>query len=149
MVATKDSASVDGSHDATMSAGSTVSHHNGSAQQNVHVNPDPALDIANEHHHPHVHHNQTAMPDEKDDIVFSRSPDRQHSASGDLEKNPTAPDYKVRQMSSSNDDEESGRVGDIDDERTTKGSFSIRALYRRNTWFRAGIHAFIWAVWTV
>lgn len=147
----KDSASVDGSHDATMSAGSTVvstppvAGHNSSAQQNVYVNPDPALDISNEHHHPHVHHNNTAVPDEKDDIVFAKSSDKY---TGDPEKDTAAPDYKVRQMSSSND-EESGRVGDIADEHEAKKSFSFRALYRRNPWVRAGIHAFIWAVWTV
>ncbi|KAG8167771.1 hypothetical protein KVR01_003460 [Diaporthe batatas] len=150
-MASKDSSSVDGSHDATMSAGSTVvstppvAGHNSSAQQNVYVNPDPALDISNEHHHPHVHHNKTALPDEKDDIVFAKSSNKY---TGDDEKNAPAPDYKVRQMSSSND-EESGRVGDIADEGEAKKSFSFRSLYRRYVWLRAGIHAFIWLVWTV
>lgn len=139
----KDSASDPGSNDATMSAGSTVVStppvvgHNSSAQQNVYVNPDPALDISNEHHHPHVHHGQTAVPDEKDDIVFAKASDKY---SGDQD----APDYKVRQMGS-NEDEESGRVGDIDDEHKRESKWSIRALYRR---FRLPIHLFIWAVWT-
>lgn len=141
----KDAALVDGSNDATMSAGSTVvaapgAGHNSSAQQNVYVNPDPALDISNEHHHPHVHHGKTAVPDEKDDVVYAKSSDKY---TGD----PAAPDYKVRQMSSSQD-EESGRVGDINDEREAEGRF--KRFYRRHrSQIRAFILVFVWAVWTV
>lgn len=144
--------STDGSHDATMSAGSTVvattpaapaaapaAGHNRSAQHDVYVNPDPALDISNEHHHPHVHHGQTAVPDEKDDIVFAKSSDKY---AGDA----SAPDYKVRQMGS-NEDEESGRVGNIDDEDEggPAKKWSFRWFYRK---FKPFIHLAIWAVWT-
>jgi len=100
------------------------------------------LDISNKHYYPHVYYNKIAVLDEKDDIVFTKSSDKY---TGNPEKDMAVPDYKVRQMSSFND-EESGRVGDIADEREAKKSFSFRALYRRYVWLRAGIHAFIWAV---
>lgn len=146
---TKGSAgSTNGSHDATMSAGSTVvttpgPGHNHSAQQDVRVNPDPALDISNEHHHPHVHHGSTAVPDEKDDIVYAKSSDKY---TGD----PAAPDYKVRQMGS-NEDEESGRVGHIDDDydgppaRNWSFSRFMKWAYKK---YKPLFHGAFWGVWT-
>lgn len=153
----KDSAgSTDGSHDAAMSAGSTVvatpgpghnpaGGHNSSAQQDVYANPDPALDISNEHHHPHVHHGSTAVPDEKDDIVYAKSSDK-YTGDGD----PAAPDYKVRQMGS-NEDEESGRVGRIDDDydgppaKNWDFSRFMRWAYKK---YKPLFHGVFWAVWT-
>lgn len=149
------SGSTDGSHDATMSAGSTVvatpgpGGHNRSAQQDVRANPDPALDISNEHHHPHVHHGQTAIPDEKDDVVFARGSDKY---AGDKDPSAAAPDYKVRQMGS-NEDEESGRVGNIIDDDEDEGGPArgwdvkrfVKWLYRK---YKPVFHVFFWAVWT-
>lgn len=148
----KDSSSVDGSQDTTtMSSNSTAvatpgpqGNHNSSAQQHVYVNPDPALDISNEHRHPHVHHGQAAVPDEKDDIVFAKASDK-YAGDATTTVAAAAPDYKVRQMGS-NEDEESGRVGDIDDEDSRPaGRWSFRRLYKK---FKIFFHLFIWAVWT-
>ncbi|KAJ0115696.1 hypothetical protein J7T55_010519 [Diaporthe amygdali] len=133
-----------GTHDATMSSGSTAvatsgpGQHNRSAQQDVYVNPDPVLDISHEHHHAHVHHGKTAIPDEKDDIVFAKASDKY---TGDAD----VPDYKVRQMSSSVEDEESGRVGDIDNESKAAKKWSFRWVYRK---YKIFFHLFIWAVFT-
>jgi hypothetical protein len=54
----------------------------------------------------------------------------------------------VRQMSSSQD-EESGRVGDINDEREASGRFSLTRFRRRYpAQIRAFIIVFAWLVWT-
>lgn len=47
----------------------TTNQHNGSPQQGVARNDDPALDIAREHHHPHVHHSARAA--HPDNIVYT------------------------------------------------------------------------------
>lgn len=153
-MSSKDSSgSTKGSHDATMSAGSTVAAtpgagHNSSAQRDVYPNPDPALDISNEHHHPHVHHGPGAVPDEKDDIVYAKASDKYTGDSA-------APDYKVRQMGS-NEDEESGRIGHIVDDEDDEGGPAKRwSMQRFFRWFkrfyrtyRWAFHIFYWAVWT-
>lgn len=133
--------------DATVYSGTTTAApprpgHNSSAQHDVYVNPDPALDISNEHHHAHVHHGQTAIPDEKDDIVFAKSSDKYTGDHGVPAA--AAPDYKVRQMSS-NEDEESGRVGDIDNESKAAKKWSFKWVYRK---YKLVFHLAIWAVWT-
>lgn len=112
--------------------------HNRSAQQGVDINLDPVLDFANEHHHAHVHHSQTAMPAEKDDLMFAKSTE---NYPGDT----PAPDYKVQQMSSN--DEESGNVGEIRDEHEEVGGrkWSMKRIYARH---KILFHLAIWAVWT-
>lgn len=117
---------------------STAGHgHNRSAQQGVEINPDPVLDVANEHHHPHVHHGQTALPAEKDDMVFAKSTD---SYAGDS----NSPDYKVHQMPSN--DEESGGVGEVNHAQNKRswGGW-IKRMYAR---YKIVFHFAIWAVWT-
>jgi CNT family concentrative nucleoside transporter len=49
----------------------TVATHNASPQQNVERNTDPALDIAREHQHPHLHHSAAAVAGRKDDVVYT------------------------------------------------------------------------------
>lgn len=112
--------------------------HNRSAQQGVDTNPDPVLDFANEHHHAHLHHGHTAVPSEKDDMMFAKSTD---AYAGDS----TSPDYKVRQMPSN--DEESGGVGEIKDENQKVGwrSWTFKRVYAK---YKILFHFAIWAVWT-
>lgn len=118
--------------------------HNKSAQEGgVHINFDPVLDPANEHHHAHLHHAKTES--KVDDIVFAKS-DENYPGSA------AAPDYKVRAMSSSNDDEESGGVGEVrssgqEDEDKTKGwkGWTFKRVYRQ---YRFVFHFVFWAVWT-
>lgn len=116
--------------------------HNHSAQQNVNINHNPVLELSNEHHHAHLHHGTTAIPQEKDEVMFATSTDKYNTGAA-----PGSPDYKVRHTSS-RDDEESGGVGDIRDEgdqaaRTRK--WTARRVY---TEYRAYIHSIIWSVWT-
>lgn len=125
--------------DDTVPAMGTGQAHNRSAQQGVDINLDPVLDFSNEHHHPHVHHGPTAMPAEKDDLMFAKSTDN-------YPKDAPAPDYKVQQMSSN--DEESGNVGDIRDEGEEGGGgrkWTFKRIYARH---KILFHIAIWAVWT-
>lgn len=113
--------------------------HNYSAQQGVEINPDPVLDLSNEHHHAHVHHGATAVPPEKDDLMFATSTDKYTGTSG-------SPDYKVHPMSS-RDDGESGVVGDIrnEDEKASSTKWSPKRLYKQ---YKIAFHLAIWLVWT-
>lgn len=127
-----------------MSASDTISPgvgetHNRSAQQGVEINPDPVLDYPNEHQHAHVHHGKTAVPEAKDDMMFAKSTENYTGSA-------SAPDYKVQPMSS-NDDEESGGVGDIrgDAEKAGWRSWTFKRIYRR---YKIVFHLAIWAVWT-
>lgn len=119
--------------------------HNHSAQQGVDRNPDPVLTLANEHHHPHLHHGATALPPEKDDVMFATSTD-QYTTTAPA----GSPDLKVHPMSS-RDDEESGGVGEIraDDHKNKSGGFlqklSIKRLYKQ---YKLVFHLAIWSVWT-
>lgn len=116
--------------------------HNYSAQQGVDINPDPVLELSNEHHHTHLHHGATAMPPEKDEVMFATSTDKYTGTSG-------SPDLKVHQMSS-RDEEESGGVGDIredGDENDRAGSkkWSLKRVYKQ---YKVFFHLAIWSVWT-
>ncbi|KAI2611948.1 H+/nucleoside cotransporter-like protein [Hypoxylon sp. NC1633] len=110
--------------------------HNPSSQTDVAVNPDPALDLANEHQHQHLHHgaptaNTANHPDE---VVYSiASPDKS------LEKPHEYPAEK------SITDEDSGNVGHIRGDVVEGNKYSISYWYRK---FRAYVHFFIWAVFT-
>jgi concentrative nucleoside transporter, CNT family len=45
--------------------------HNFSSQTDVVRNNDPALDIAHEHHHEHLHHSAAAEKGREDEVVYS------------------------------------------------------------------------------
>lgn len=119
----------------------TTESHNSSAQQGVEINPDPVLDFTNEHHHAHVHHGTTAVSEGKDDLMFAKSTENYTGSAA-------APDYKVRPMSS-NEDEESGGgvVGEIrsEDEKAGWKSWTFKRVYRQ---YKMVFHLAIWAVWT-
>lgn len=113
--------------------------HNRSAQHGVDINPDPVLDCSREHQHAHVHHGKTALPSEKGDLMFAKGTENYTG-------NASAPDYKVRSMSS-NEDEESGVVGEIrsEDEKAGWRSWTLKRIYRQ---YKIVFHFAIWAVWT-
>lgn len=116
--------------------------HNYSAQQGVALNPDPVLDLSNEHTHSHTHHattTTTITSSGKEEMMFATSTDKYAGATG-------TPDYKVQQTSS-RDDEESGGVGDIrdEDEKADSRKWSMGQIYKR---YRLLFHLFIWGVWT-
>jgi hypothetical protein len=46
--------------------------HNSSAMPGVVRNPDPALDLAHEHHHGHLHHGAAAHADVNDDKAYTK-----------------------------------------------------------------------------
>ncbi|KAI0380543.1 H+/nucleoside cotransporter-like protein [Hypomontagnella monticulosa] len=115
--------------------------HNSSPQEGVVPNPDPVLDLANEHHHEHLHHGGLAADpaNHPDEVVYSTaSPDKSMDKS--IEK---PHDYATAEKSVT--DEYSGNVGQIGgDEDSHKDSF-LRYWYRR---LRAYVHLFIWLVFT-
>ncbi|KAF1935559.1 H+/nucleoside cotransporter-like protein [Clathrospora elynae] len=130
--------------------------HNGSPMPGVVRNNDPALDIAREHDHQHVHHSaRAAHPDNivyttgttddrsnvpnasaQDSHVHHRHPLDEKHASQDLEK-AGGYDYEVEKATGSSSDPE----GEV--EKKERYSFSV--LYRR---FRLPIHIFIGALFT-
>lgn len=126
----------------TVSPGSGANEsHNSSAQHGVEINPDPVLEYTNEHHHTHIHHGATSLSEGKDDLMFAKSTE---NYTGSV----PAPDYKVRPMSS-NEDEESGGgvVGEIrsEDEKTGWKKWTFKRIYRQ---YKIVFHLAIWAVWT-
>ncbi|CAN8103252.1 unnamed protein product [Discula destructiva] len=134
-------------NDAISPSATATEGHNSSAQQGVQMNPDPVLELANEHHHVHVHHGSTAIPEGKDDLMFAKS-DEKYPGSAHA----VVPDYKMRTMSSNEDEVESGGVvGEIrskDDEGDEKAGWrkwTSRRAYRK---FKPVFHLAIWAVWT-
>ncbi|KAI1415501.1 H+/nucleoside cotransporter-like protein [Hypoxylon sp. FL1857] len=111
--------------------------HNSSLQVDVAPNPDPALQFANEHRHPHLHHGGLAAdPASHEDelVLYSKSePDKS------IEK---PQDYAAAEKSVT--DEESGNVGHIQGEESEQKSF-LAYWYQR---LRAYVHATIWLVFT-
>lgn len=111
--------------------------HNSSPQEGVAQNPDPALDLANEHHHSHLHHgaltsNTTKHPDE---VVYSNaSPEKSFDKPHDY----AAAEKMVT-------DEESGKIGRITADESEERRGPTAYYYRR---YRAYVHIFIWAVFT-
>jgi CNT family concentrative nucleoside transporter len=126
--------------------------HNGSPMPGVARNDDPALDIAREHDHPHVHHSAraahpdnivytTGTTDEKTSKLFQPSAldshlHQRHSA-GDIEK-AGGYDYEVEKATRSSSDPEMEA-----EKKLWYTSFS--AFYRA---FRLPIHVFIGALFT-
>lgn len=134
----------DSSH--SMSADDGISSagqgHNRSAQQGVDLNPDPVLAFSNEHHHAHTHHGQTATHAEKDDLMFAKSTE-DYLGNGDA----AAPDYKVRAMTSRDEESGSGGIGEIrnEDETDGRGKWTFKRVYAK---YKLAFHFAIWAVWT-
>lgn len=99
-----------------------------SAVPNDKIGPTTELDTGSEEKH-------QLPPAEKDDMAFAKSTD-DSAAEG-------SPDYKVRQLSSN--DEESGGVGGIHDENAGRSRWSPKRVYAQ---YKPVFHFAIWAVWT-
>jgi CNT family concentrative nucleoside transporter len=127
----------------------TMAAHNSSAMPGVHPNPDPALDIAREHEHAHVHHSAhaahvdnstpvytTGTTDEKVSKLLQPSAQdshlqHRHAGSSDIEKNGGFADYEEKGTRSSSDPEA---------EVEKKAWYSPSVLYRK---YRLPVHIFI------
>lgn len=128
--------------------------HNNSPMPNVVRNPDPALDIAREHHHEHVHHSARAAHEDSSHVVYtsgttdekgskllqpsvqdSHLQHRHHADVGhvghDIEKNGGFADYEEKGTRSSSDPE-----GEVE----KKNWYSPSVLYRK---YRLPVHIFI------
>lgn len=119
----------------------------------VHVNPDPALDIAREHQHEHVHHSARAVHEDAAHTVYTTgTTDEQpskllahsaqdshlqhrHHAQHDLEKMGGI-DYEDKGTRSSSDPEV---------EAEKKPWYSPSVLYRK---YRLVVHLFLAALFT-
>ncbi|KAK7959613.1 uncharacterized protein PG986_004467 [Apiospora aurea] len=125
--------------------------HNASHQHGVDINPDPALDYAHEHRHEHNNHGGAAAAHkghlgQHDEVVYSAgTTDKSH----DLMDKPSQ-DYtthKLRDTAAEKSvDEESGRVGAVDEtEESTGRKWTWKRFYRK---FRLFVHIFIWLFFT-
>ncbi|KAI1382980.1 H+/nucleoside cotransporter-like protein [Hypoxylon trugodes] len=111
--------------------------HNSSFQEGVTPNPDPALDIANEHRPEHLHHGGLAAnpANHPDEVVYSNtSPDKS------LEK---PRDYATAEKAVT--DEDSGNVGHIRGNGDDEEQSFLAYWYQR---YRAYVHLTIWLVFT-
>lgn len=124
-----------------MSANDTISSagqgHDRSAPEQQH--DQPALDYSREQHH---YDQTTVLPSKQDDLMFNAKGTDAY-AGGDAT---ASPDYKVRPMSSSND-EESGGVGEIRNGNEKAGwrAWTFKRVYAK---YKILFHLAIWAVWT-
>ncbi|KAI9837113.1 MAG: hypothetical protein M1819_000764 [Sarea resinae] len=127
------------------------SDHNASAQHGVAPNPDPALNISREHHHPHLHHDAFAEKGREDEVVFSK---------GTSFDKPTIPDQnphghgraQLNELEGAKGgvdvaDEEKGSIGPVEteEEALPQAGFGIDRFYRR---YRVFVHIFIWLLFT-
>lgn len=121
---------------------SETQDHSPSAQLGVERNPDPLLDVSNQHSHAHLHHGATTLGKD-DDVVYAKG-----GSDNYLGSHAPAPDYKVHPMSS-NDDEESGGVGEVrhegDDEKAGWRRWTFKRVYRQ---YKIVFHLIFWGVWT-
>lgn len=118
--------------------------HNASPQTGVTPNPDPALNLANEHMHEHVHHGGAAAKHENHphDVVYTTgTTDKPHDF---LDKAQSPQNFTTKEKSVT--DEESGRVGESNDDEEAPSKYNIGVLYRK---YRAVVHFLIWTLWTV
>ncbi|KAF2820265.1 H+/nucleoside cotransporter-like protein [Ophiobolus disseminans] len=124
--------------------------HNSSPMPGVHPNPDPALNIAQEHEHQHLHHSAHAAhvdnstpvytsgtTDEKVSKLLQPSAQDSHlqhrHVGGDLEKNGGFADYEEKRTRSSSDPDHEIEV-------EKKPWYSPSVLYRK---YRLPVHIFI------
>ncbi|KAI1074036.1 H+/nucleoside cotransporter [Whalleya microplaca] len=107
---------------------------NSSTQEGIAPNPDPALDIENQHHHEHLHHRGSTNHLDEEVVYSTTSPKKS------VEK---PQDYATAEKSVT--DEESGNVGVIGREDGDGKKHYISSFYRR---FRAYVHLFIWLLFT-
>lgn len=126
--------------------------HNNSPMPGVVRNNDPALDIAHEHEHNHVHHSARAV--HPDNIVYSTGTTDEKSNV----PNPSAQDSHLHQrhLDEKHDLEKAGGYDyevekgtrsstDPEPEEEKKAWYSPSVLYRR---FRLPVHIFIGALFT-
>lgn len=119
--------------------------HNASPQVGVATNPDPALNIANEHTHEHVHHGGAAAKHENHphDLVYTTGA----TAKGHdlLDKPGSRNGYTQEKVVT---DEESGRIAPSHEAEHAEppSKYSFGRFYRR---FRPVFHFLIFALFTV
>lgn len=118
--------------------------HNASPQVGVAANPDPALDIANEHTHEHVHHGGAAAKHENHahDLVYSSgTTEKGHDL---LDKPGSRNGYTQEKLVT---DEESGRIAPSQEAEHAEPArkYTWSRFYRK---FRPVVHFLIWALFT-
>lgn len=123
-------------------------------QRGVLPNPDPALNPANEHRHPHLHHDPSVEKGRTDDVVYaSDTKITEHYAAGSTVNDHELHhrglgDKKVvaKEGSPSIGDAEKGSLGAVrtsEEEEPKRGKFSI--FYAK---YRIFFHIFIWLFFT-
>jgi CNT family concentrative nucleoside transporter len=123
--------------------------HNASPQEGVARNNDPALDIAHEHNHPHVHHSPRAA--HPDNVVYSSgTTDDKPSEFFAASSHPPAMDEKHQLGKANGYDYEvekaTGTSSDPDMEgERRKSPYSLSSLYRK---YRLPVHIFIGMLFT-
>jgi CNT family concentrative nucleoside transporter len=123
--------------------------HNSSPMPGVHPNPDPALDIAREHEHQHLHHSAhaahvdnstpvytTGTTDEKVSKLFQPSAQdsshlqHRHVAGDDIEKNGTFANYDEKATRSSSDPENVLAICSVQEVQTANSHLAGMFLHR-------------------
>ena len=119
-----------------------VEDHNPTSPSKTHL-PDPALDIQNQHHHPHLHHSAAAHaahnPDSEPSYVIDTHPDDKHvppQFSHDVEKDATALEGAPEK---GDDAVEGGSM------RSVRKPGKVGVYYRK---YKPFVHMFIFALFT-
>ena len=122
--------------------------HNASAQHHVQRNNDPALDIAHEHHHAHLHHDARASMSHDQEVAYSKGTTYEKSAIPDQDPH----DRHVHQQVDSSDTKspaafEDREKGPLSSDRSDEDprTHTLSNFYIKNRIF---FHMFIWLLFT-
>lgn len=131
-------------HDVTSDAA-----HNASSQHHVAPNHDPALVLAHEHLHGHLHHAANAEKDREDELVYSK--DTTFEKSAIPYQAPQEHDLHRRHQSNINPgsieliDSEKGAMSSPPLEEEGPQSHKVSGFYAR---YRIFFHLFLWLFFT-
>lgn len=120
--------------------------HNSSPQHHVVPNLDPALEISNEHHHRHLHHDAFAEKGREDEVVYSKGTTFEKSIIP--EESPQDHDLHRRRHPEKGgvevEDAEKG-VSPIRSEEADPQTHTFSRFYAK---YRIFFHLFIWLLFT-
>jgi len=127
-----------------MSATATVEDHNPTSPPKAH-HPDPALDIQNQHHHPHLHHSAAAHnPDSEPSYVIGTNPDDKHvppQFSHDVERHAAALGGTPEKGDDAAEGGSMRSTGEVSGRKRGK----VGVYYRK---YKPFVHMFIFALFT-
>lgn len=126
-----------------------IRDHNASPQQQVTPSHDPALNVAHEHHHGHLHHDAYSEEGQDDEIVYSKGTTLEKSGIPDQDPQ----DQVLHRRHHLDDKKGSNRISDVENanissaltEEKDPRSHAFSVFYAK---YRIFFHLFIWLFFT-